>query len=74
MGNLARMFKRPLVRVLSAIAQRVTNARFNGLNTETQWLERSARDCRNRERYRNVIYVHLGGLRLYPASAIHSRS
>ena len=31
-----------------------------------QWLKYTARGYRNRERFRNAIYFHLGGLDLYP--------
>jgi transposase len=39
-----------------------------------QRLKRSARGFRNRDRFRNAIYFHLGGLDLYPTGLIHSDS
>jgi len=68
------MLKAHLTGVLNAIAQRVTNAHLEGLNTKIQWLKRSARGFRNRDRFRHAIYFHLGGLDLYPASFTHSNS
>lgn len=72
--RVARMIKRHLQGVLNAIVSRLTNARLEGLNTIIQGLKRAARGFRNRERFRNAIYFHLGGLDLYPASLTHSNS
>lgn len=68
------MIKAHLTGILNAIAQRVTNAPVEGLNTEIQWLERSARRFRSQKRFRTAIYFHLGGLDLYPASLTHTDS
>jgi len=73
MKRVARMVKRHLGGILNAIEHGVTNARLEGMNTVVQWLKRSARGFRSRERFRNAIYFHLGGLDLYPAS-FHSNS
>lgn len=72
--KVARMLKAHLEGILNAIVARVTNARLEGLNTRIQWLKRSARGFRNRERFRTAIYFHLGGLNLYPDSATHTKS
>ena len=74
MKRVARMIKRHLVGILNAIVSGVTNARVEGLNTKIQWLKRSARGYRNRDRFRNAIYFHLGGLDLYPSSIAHSNA
>jgi transposase len=68
------MIKRHLDGILNAIVAGVTNARLEGINTLIQGLKRSARGFRNRDRFRNAIYFHLGGLDLYPASLTHSNS
>ncbi len=47
-----------------------TNARAEGLNSVVQWMKDTARGYRSRERFRNAIYFHLGGLDLYPAGVI----
>jgi transposase len=72
--RVARMIKRHLEGILNAIVAAVTNARLEGINTLIQGLKRSARGFRNRDRFRNAIYFHLGGLDLYPASLTHSNS
>jgi len=72
--RVARMLRRHLEGVLNAIRSGVTNARLEGLATRIQWLKRSARGYRNRERFRAAIYFHLGGLNLYPASLTHTNS
>lgn len=64
---VARMVKRHLEGIITAIVNRVTNARAEGLNSVIQKLKYNARGFRNRERFRNAIYFHLGGLDLYPA-------
>jgi transposase len=72
--RVARMIKRHLDGILNAIVAGVTNARLEGINTLIQGLKRSARGFRNRDRFRNAIYFHLGGLDLYPRSVAHSDS
>ena len=47
---------------------KVTNARAESINAGIQKVKYSARGFRNRNRFRNAIYFHLGGLDLYPAS------
>ena len=74
MKKVARTLKRHLQGILNAIVAGVTNARLEGLNTVIQGLKRSARGFRNRSRFRNAIYFHLGGLALYPGSLTHSTS
>ena len=71
--RVARMLQRHLYGVLNAIASGVTNARLEGLNTTIQELKRSARGFRNRDRFRNAIYFHLGGLDLYRPALAHSK-
>jgi transposase len=72
--SVARTMKKHLYGILNAIETGVTNARLEGINTVIQWLKRSARGFRNRERFRNSIYFHLGGLDLYPHALAHQRS
>ncbi len=61
------MIKRHLQGIVTAIEKGVTNARAEGLNSKIQALKFLARGYRNRERFRTMIYFHLGGLDLYPA-------
>ena len=39
------------------------------MNARIQYLKHRARGYRNRDRFRNAIYFHLGGLDLYPDAA-----
>ena len=64
--KVAKMVQRHLEGILTAIVRGVTNARSEGINTKIQWIKFTARGFRNRERFRNAIYFHLGGLHLYP--------
>jgi transposase len=64
--RVARMIKKHLEGILNAIVLGVTNARSEAINAKIQWLKYSARGFRNRDRFRTVIYFHLGGLDLYP--------
>lgn len=52
--------------IINAIIYRVTNATAEGINSRIQQIKRTACGYRNRERFRNAIYFHLGGLDLYP--------
>lgn len=67
--RVARMVKTHLEGIINAVVLGVTNARSEGVNAKIQWIKYTARGFRNRERFRNSIYFHLGGLDLYPWSA-----
>ena len=63
--------------ILIAVVKGITNARAESINAKIQWLKYTARGFRNRERLRNAIYFHLGGLDLYPAGisgAAHAKA
>lgn len=64
--EVARMVKRHLEGILTAVVEGITNARAESVNAKIQWLKYTARGFRNRDRFRNAIYFHLGGLDLYP--------
>lgn len=66
--QVARTIKRHWEGVMNAVTSDVTNARAEGINSKIQWIKRMGCGYRNRERFRNAIYFHLGGLDLYPAS------
>lgn len=55
--------------IIRAQQLRLTNAQLEGINGIIQTLKRTARGFRNRDRFRNAIYFHLGGLDLYPKPA-----
>lgn len=65
--RVARMIRAHLLGILNAMVHGVTNARSEGVNARIQWIKYTSRGFRNRERFRNAIYFHLGGLDLYPA-------
>ena len=53
--RVARMVKQHLEGIITAIVNRVHNARAEGINSVIQWLKYSARGFRNRERFRNDL-------------------
>ena len=55
--------------VINAATSNITNASSEGMNSRIQAIKRKACGFRNRERFRNAIYFHLGGLDLYPQAA-----
>lgn len=65
--RVASMIATHLDGIVNAVVTGVTNAISEGINSRIQWIKKSARGFRNRERFRNAIYFHLGGLDLYPA-------
>lgn len=73
--EVARTISNRLWGILNAIALNVTNATAESHNAKIQWIKKKACGYRNRERFRNAIYFHLGGLDLYPASlATHTKA
>jgi transposase len=72
--SVARMIQRHWDGVINAATTNVTNARSEAINSKIQWIKRMACGYRNRDRFRNAIYFHLGGLNLYPASLTHTEA
>lgn len=66
--KVARMVKKHLEGILTAVVTGATNARAEGFNTMIQKIKRDARGFRNKDRFKAAIYFHLGGLDLYPAA------
>lgn len=62
----ARTVKNHLTGIITAVLYGVNNAKAEGLNSVIQKLKSNACGYRNRERFRNAIYFHCGGLNLYP--------
>jgi transposase len=67
--RVALMIKRHWANIRTYFRHRITNAGIEGLNSKIQMVKFRARGFRNRERFRNAIYFHCGGLDLYPARA-----
>ena len=66
--RVARMVRDHLEGIINAIVLNVTNAAAESVNSKIQKVKRMACGFRNRARFRNAIYFHLGGLDLLPAS------
>lgn len=74
--KVARMIQKHLWGIVNAMALKATNAASESVNAKVQRIKRTACGFRSRERFRNAILFHLGGLDLYPAaaSATHTTS
>jgi transposase len=68
MKHVARTIRDQLWGIINAIVLRVTNAAAESQNAKIQRIKKQACGFRNRERFRNAIYFHLGGLDLTPAT------
>ncbi len=64
--KVARMVEKHMEGIINAIHHGVTNARSESINSRIQWIKYTARGFRNRDRFRNAIYFHLGGLDMTP--------
>jgi transposase len=69
MVRAARMVRKHLDGILNAVVLRATNAAAESMNARIQRIKAMACGYRNRERFRNAILFHLGGLDLYPRPA-----
>lgn len=74
--RVARMIREHLWGIVNAMALKTTNAGSESINAKVQRIKRAACGFRNRDRFKNAILFHLGGLDLYPAnaSATHTTS
>ena len=74
--KVARMIRDHLWGIVNAMALKITNAASESINSKVQRIKRSACGFRNRERFRNAIMFHLGGLDLYPEAvpATHTKA
>ncbi|GIX26740.1 MAG: ISL3 family transposase [Burkholderiales bacterium] len=63
----AATIKKHLWGIINAVVLKVHNGHAESINSRIQRMKSRARGFRNRERFRNAIYFHLGGLDLYPA-------
>lgn len=69
MVRAARMVRKHLEGILNAVMLRATNAAAESMNARIQRIKAMAFGYRNRERFRNALLFHLGGLDLYPRPA-----
>jgi transposase len=65
--KVARMFKQHLANLLTYFNHRLTNGPMEGLNNAIQSLVKKAYGYRNKDRFKNDVFFHLGGLDLYPS-------
>ncbi len=74
--KVARMIPKHFWGIVNAMALGATNAASESVNAKVQRIKRTGCGIRSRERFRNAILFHLGGLDLYPAasSAAHTNS
>lgn len=70
MKKVGQTIKRALWGILNAIVLGAHNGHAESMNSRIQRLKKRACGFRNRERFRNAIYFHLGGLDLYPGCAM----
>ena len=73
--KVARVVKRQWDGVSDTVLTNVTNARSEATNAKIRRIKRLGGGYRNRERFRNAIYFHLGGIDLYPDGLLtHTKS
>lgn len=71
MRSAALTIKRQLWGILNAIVLKLHNGHAESMNSRIQRLKRRACGYRSRDRFRNAILFHLGGLDLYPTPDQH---
>jgi transposase len=62
----AKTIQRHLYGIINAIVLKANNGIAESINAKIQKVKAMACGFRNRDRFRNAIYFHLGGLDLYP--------
>lgn len=66
----AKTIKAHLWGILNAIVLKVSNGPAEGLNSRIKTIKIRSRGFRNKQRFANAIYFHLGGLDLYPEGVL----
>ena len=64
--KVARMIKRHLWGIINAVVHGVSNGPAESINSRIKAIKVKCRGFRNKQRFANAIYFHLGGLNLYP--------
>jgi transposase len=65
--KVAKTIKTHLWGILNAVLLRADNGGAESINSRIKMVKIRSRGFRSKERFRNAIYFHLGGLDLYPA-------
>ncbi len=68
--KVARTIKEHLWGILNAVVLKVSNGPAEGLNSRIKMIKVRSRGFRNKVRFANAIYFHLGGLNLYPEGVV----
>jgi transposase len=68
--DVAKTIKEHLWGILNAVVLKVSNGPAEGLNSRIKMIKVRSRGFRNKERFANAIYFHLGGLNLYPEGLV----
>jgi transposase len=68
--KVAKTIKAHLWGILNAIILKVSNGPAEGINSKIKMIKVRSRGFRNKKRFANAIYFHLGGLNLYPEGVI----
>jgi transposase len=68
--KVAKTIKEHLWGILNAIVLKVSNGPAEGLNSRIKMIKVRSRGFRNKARFANAIYFHLGGLDLYPEGIV----
>lgn len=66
MVKLAKTIRKHLWGIINAIVLDANNGKSESMNSRIQKVKARSHGFRNRERFRNAIYFHLGDLNLYP--------
>jgi transposase len=66
MRDTAKTLRTHLWGILNAVMLSVDNSHAESMNSRIKTIKTRARGFRNKQRFRNAIYFHLGGLQLYP--------
>ena len=64
--KVARTINKHLWGIINAIVLKADNGGAESINSRIKMIKVRSRGFRNKERFRNAIYFHLGGLDLYP--------
>ncbi len=68
--KVAGTIKDYLWEILNGVVLEVSNGPADGLNSRIKMIKVRSRGFRNKERFANAIYFHLGGLNFYPGGAV----
>jgi transposase len=69
MKTVAESIKERLRNVVNSCTHKITNAVAEGMNSRIMSIKRRVGGCRNRQNFKTALFLHFGGLRLYPQSS-----